>query len=31
MEIITGVDMSKKSLSKTLAEEIQKKKTNRLK
>jgi len=31
MEIITGVDMSKKSLPKTLAEEIQKKKTNRLK
>ena len=31
MEIITGVDMSKKSLPKTLAEEIQKKKQNRLK
>ena len=30
MEIITGVDMSKKSLPKTLAEEIQKKKPNRL-
>ena len=31
MEIITGVDMSKKSLPKTLADEIQKKKENRLK
>ena len=31
MELITGVDMSKKSLPKTLAEEIQKKKQNRLK
>ena len=31
MELITGVDMSKKSLPKTLAEEIQKKKHNRLK
>jgi len=31
MELITGVDMSKKSLPKTLAEEIEKKKQNRLK
>ena len=31
MELITGVDMSKKSLPKTLADEIQKKKQNRLK
>ena len=31
MELITGVDMSKKSLPKTLAKEIQKKKQNRLK
>ncbi|MFB9106689.1 DNA-binding protein, partial [Algibacter miyuki] len=31
MELITGVDMSKKSLPKTLADEIQKKKTDRLK
>ena len=31
MELITGVDMSKKSLPKTLAEEIQKKKQDRLK
>lgn len=31
MELITGVDLSKKSLPKTLADEIQKKKTNRLK
>ncbi|OCK41851.1 DNA-binding protein [Tenacibaculum soleae] len=31
MEIITGVDMSKKSLPKTLAKEIQLKKKNRLK
>ena len=31
MEIITGVDMSKKSLPKTLADEIEKKKQNRLK
>ena len=31
MEFITGVDMSKKSLPKTLADEIEKKKQNRLK
>ena len=31
MEIITGAELSKKSLPKTLAEEIQKKKQNRLK
>ena len=31
MEIITGVDMSKKSLPKTLAKEIELKKKNRLK
>ena len=31
MELITGVDISKKSLPKTLADEIQKKKQNRLK
>ncbi len=31
MELITGVDMSKKSLPKTLADEIEKKKQNRLK
>jgi transposase len=31
MELITGVDMAKKSLPKTLAEEIEKKKQNRLK
>jgi len=31
MELITGVDMSKKCLPKTLADEIQKKKQNRLK
>lgn len=31
MEIITGVDMSKKSLPETLAKEIAKKKANRLK
>ncbi len=31
MELITGVDLSKKSLPKTLADEIQKKKQNRLK
>ena len=31
MEIITGVDLSKKSLPKTLAKEIQIKKQNRLK
>lgn len=31
MELITGVDMSKKSLPKTLAKEIEKKKKNRLK
>ncbi|WBX70406.1 hypothetical protein [Tenacibaculum retecalamus] len=31
MEIITGVDMSKKSLPKTLAKEIALKKKNRLK
>jgi len=31
MELITGVDMSKKSLPKTLADEIQKKKQNRSK
>jgi len=31
MELITGVDMSKKSLPKTLADEIQKKKQDRLK
>ena len=31
MELITGVDMSKKSLPKTLAKEIAKKKVNRLK
>ena len=31
MELITGVDLAKKSLPKTLAEEIQKKKQNRLK
>ena len=31
MELITGVDMAKKSLPKTLAKEIEKKKQNRLK
>ena len=31
MELITGVDMSKKSLPKTLADEIEKKKQNRSK
>jgi len=31
MELITGVDMSKKSLPKTLANEIEKKKQDRLK
>ena len=31
MELITGVDMSKKSLPKTLADEIELKKKNRLK
>ncbi|WP_299156362.1 IS630 transposase-related protein [uncultured Christiangramia sp.] len=31
MQLITGVDMSKKSLPKTLADEIEKKKQNRLK
>jgi transposase len=31
MELITGVDLSKKSLPKTLAKEIEKKKQNRLK
>ena len=31
MELITGVDMAKKSLPKTLADEIEKKKLNRLK
>ena len=31
MELITGVDLSKKSLPKTLADEIQKKKQDRLK
>jgi ssDNA-specific exonuclease RecJ len=31
MELITGVDMAKKSLPKTLAEEIEKKKQNRSK
>lgn len=31
MELITGVDLSKKSLPKTLAKEIAKKKQNRLK
>ena len=31
MELITGIDMSKKSLPKTLAKEIQKKKLNRIK
>ncbi len=31
MELITGVDMSKKSLPKTLAKEIEQKKKNRLK
>ena len=31
MELITGVDMSKKSLPKTLADEINKKKQDRLK
>lgn len=31
MELITGVDLAKKSLPKTLADEIQKKKLNRLK
>lgn len=31
MELITGVDLSKKSLPKTLAKEIQKKKQDRLK
>lgn len=30
MEVITGVDLSKKSLPKTLANEIEKKKSNRL-
>jgi len=31
MELITGVDMSKKSLPKTLADEIEKKKQDRIK
>lgn len=31
MELITGIDMSKKSLPKTLADEIEKKKQNRSK
>jgi hypothetical protein len=31
MELITGVDMSKKSLPKKLADEVQKKQTDRLK
>lgn len=31
MELITGVDMSKKSLPKTLADEIERKKKNRIK
>jgi transposase-like protein len=31
MELITGVDMSKKSLPKTLAKEIERKKKNRIK
>jgi len=31
MELITGVDMSKKSLPKKSADEVQKKKTDRLK
>lgn len=31
MELITGVDMSKKSLPKTLADEIEQKKKNRIK
>lgn len=31
MELITGVDMSKKSLPKSLAKEIERKKKNRLK
>ena len=31
MELITGVDMSKKSLPKTLAKEIEKKKQDRIK
>ena len=31
MELITGVDLAKKSLPKTLADEIQKKKQDRLK
>jgi len=31
MEVITGVDLSKKSLPKTLANEIEKKKSDRLK
>ena len=31
MELITGVDMAKKSLPKTLADEIEKKKLNRSK
>ena len=31
MEIITGVDLSRKSLPKTLAKEIELKKKNRLK
>ena len=31
MELITGIDLAKKSLPKTLADEIQKKKLNRLK
>ncbi|WP_111710351.1 helix-turn-helix domain-containing protein [Lutibacter citreus] len=31
MELITGMDLAKKSLPKTLADEIQKKKQNRLK
>jgi hypothetical protein len=31
MELITGIDLSKKSLPKTLADEIQKKKQNSLK
>ncbi len=31
MELITGIDLSKKSLPKTLAKEIEKKKQNRLK
>ena len=31
MELITGVDLSKKSLPKTLAKEIERKKKNRIK